>query len=311
MNLSIFLGGLRPGSRGWLHPRTTRPVGRLWQRFSCPSATHDCVRGVREKARKALVRKGSTSAFNIQSANMCPASARCAPEACGRAGGYKPQHARGRLTEPFWRQRVRQHLHPCEHLVQLLLRRARWGPRVVGMNLSIFLGGLRPGSRGWLHPRTTRPVGRLWQRFSCPSATHDCVRGVREKARKALVRKGSTSAFNIQSANMCPASARCAPEACGRAGGYKRTKQGTRCLFLWVIDINSRKDSPQALSIAGQAAALPKPSRGEGVHVRRAAATLSITAAARVAATRATNSPRDRPAGPVGRCRRRYHLSGD
>ena len=60
MNLSIFLGGLRPGSRGWLHPRTTRPVGRLWQRFSCPSATHDCVRGVREKARKALVRKGST-----------------------------------------------------------------------------------------------------------------------------------------------------------------------------------------------------------------------------------------------------------
>ena len=64
MNLSIFLGGLRPGSRGWLHPRTKRPVGRLWQRFSCPSATHDCVRGVREKARKALVRKGSTSAFN-------------------------------------------------------------------------------------------------------------------------------------------------------------------------------------------------------------------------------------------------------
>ena len=64
MNLSIFLGGLRPGSRGWLHPRTTRPVGRLWQRFSCPSATHDCVRGVREKARKALVRKGSTAAFN-------------------------------------------------------------------------------------------------------------------------------------------------------------------------------------------------------------------------------------------------------
>ena len=63
MNLSIFLGGLRPGSRGWLHPRTKRPVGRLWQRFSCPSATHDCVRGVREKARKALVRKGSTSAF--------------------------------------------------------------------------------------------------------------------------------------------------------------------------------------------------------------------------------------------------------
>jgi len=58
MNLSILLGQMWPGDRGWLHPRTTRPVGWLWQRFLCRSATHDCVRGVREKAREALARKG-------------------------------------------------------------------------------------------------------------------------------------------------------------------------------------------------------------------------------------------------------------
>ena len=39
-----------------------------WEAVAAPltrSATHDCVRGVREKARSALVRKGSTSAFNV------------------------------------------------------------------------------------------------------------------------------------------------------------------------------------------------------------------------------------------------------
>ena len=73
----------------------------------------------------------------------------------------EPQHARSRLTKPFCRQRLRQHFHPCEHLVQLLLRWARWGPRRIRMNVGILLGGMRPGSRGWLHPRTP-----------CPSRAH-------------------------------------------------------------------------------------------------------------------------------------------